>query len=766
MPPIHTLAPRALRVPPALALALALVLVLASAVAGAHGPTPGAAPPVAIHWDLRLDASPDATALRERFRTEAGAGPAAASHRQRAQAAEARLRTRLPDLVVAPAEGLGTPELVSRGPLATGFLTAAAPGGDRVARLRAFIAEHPDLYGIDADDVAALTVVADYVNPDGRLAWVHLEQRLNGFPVFRGEVKAGFAPDGAIIRTLGTLAPAVDAAGLGTDPGDVQRAVRAAAADVGVDLGPAPLVVRTVEDQGRRVRLDRGALAGDIVAEAMYFPVEPGVARLAWRVLLWQPDLAWYVIVDAGTGAPLWRWCLTAHQTQGATYAVYPDESPAPLRPAPLSPNAVQGPLIPRTQFTLIGNEGSSFNNSGWIADGGNSTSGNNVDAGLDRVAPNGIDPDGRAVGVPIRTFVYTYNPSPGNPAPGEEPVSPGYPPTRSAYQNGAITTAFFWANRFHDEAYRRGFTEPARNFQLENFGRGGVQGDPVNAEIQDAATTNNANFATGADGTIGRLQLMIWTGPTPDRDSALDQTVALHELAHGLTRRLVGNGSGLTGTQSGGLGEGWSDFYAISILAAYSLNPSLDYPVDGLYRIGAYVGYLFAGLVNNNYYGIKRFPYAIKSVTGGPDNRSHNPLTFADIDDVQDLISDGAYPPRPGHSTVPTQVHNMGEVWAMALFEIRARLIGRLGYSAGNARMLQIVTDGLKLTPNSVDFIQARDAVLAAAAALGGSDTADVWSGFARRGMGWGASTNGITVVESFLTPDFIFHNGYQPNN
>jgi len=503
-----------------------------------------------------------------------------------------------------------------------------------------------------------------------------------------------------------------------------------------------------------------------MLAEAMYFPIEPGVARLAWRVLLWQPELAWYVIVDAGTGTPLWRHSLTDHQTVAASYGIYNAESPAPLRPAPVAPNGAQGGLIPRTNLSLIGNEGAtSFNTNGWITDGGTSTSGNNVDAGLDRVAPNGIDPDGRAVSAG-RNFVYTYNPSPGNPPPGTEPVGPAYPPTRSADQNGAITNAFVWANRFHDQTFLRGFTEPARNFQVDNFGRGGVQGDPLNVELQDSAGTNNANFATAADGTIGRLQLFIWNGPTPDRDGGLDQTVSLHELAHGLTRRLVGNGSGLTGTQAGGLGEGWSDFYAIAIVAAYSNNPESDYPIMGRYQLGAYSVYLYNGLLDNNYYGIRRFPYAPKSVLGGASSRSHNPLTFADIDAAQINVSDGAHPIRPGSPAGATQIHNMGEVWAMALFEIRARLLLRLGYDAGNARSMQLATDGLKLTPLAPNFIQARDAVLAAATALGGSDSADVWSGFARRGMGFGASTNGTSVVESFLVPDSIFHNGLQTSN
>ena len=50
----------------------------------------------------------------------------------------------------------------------------------------------------------------------------------------------------------------------------------------------------------------------------------------------------------------------------------------------------------------------------------------------------------------------------------------------------------------------------------------------------------------------------------------------------------------------------------------------------------------LSAGYHDNYYYGIRRFPYAVKS-TVGPNGKPHNPLTFADIDPTQINLSDGA---------------------------------------------------------------------------------------------------------------------------
>ena len=59
-------------------------------------------------------------------------------------------------------------------------------------------------------------------------------------------------------------------------------------------------------------------------------------------------------------------------------------------------------------------------------------------------------------------------------------------------------------------------------------------------------------------------------------------------------------------------------------------------------------------------------------------------------------------------------EVHNIGEVWCMALLEVRARFITRLGYAAGNQRILQFVTDGLKMDPLNPTPLTGRDAILA----------------------------------------------------
>ena len=119
-------------------------------------------------------------------------------------------------------------------------------------------------------------------------------------------------------------------------------------------------------------------------------------------------------------------------------------------------------------------------------------------------------------------------------------------------YRDAAVTNLFYWCNVVHDRFYEIGFTESAGNFQNNVFGRGGVGNDAVQADAQDGSGTNNANFATPPDGSPGRMQMYVFTGPTPDRDGDFDTEIMIHEYTHGLSSRLVGGGAPQVMPESG----------------------------------------------------------------------------------------------------------------------------------------------------------------------------------------------------------------------
>ncbi|MEO6589931.1 MAG: M36 family metallopeptidase, partial [Pyrinomonadaceae bacterium] len=681
---------------------------------------------------------------------------------------ENALKTKVPTLRVEYNSDIRTPEIIAPDvKQGRNFLTSAS-AQSHAEILRNFVRENNALIGVSDIQADSLKVTADYTNPDGNLSFAHLEQFISGVPVFRGEVKAGFTKNGEMIRVINNLAPGLDYSSLSNDFRNPLDAVNVAAKFINVDSKTLDLAKNDGASDDLKVTF--GTTDSATTAEKMYFPTEPGVARAAWRILIWQPVNAFYVIVDAETGTMLWRKNITEDQTQSATYSVYANpnaminvaENPFPLTPGPVSPNGQQGAALARTSITRIGNEAPYiFNNNGWITDGGTKTDGNAVQAGIDRDGTDGVDPNSEAINAG-RNFTFAYNPLNPNTNTGDAPIPAAQTYPGSDFQQGTTTQLFYICNWYHDEMYRLGFTEAARNFQSDNFGRGGVGNDRVRGEGQDSSGTNNANFSTPADGGRGRMQMYVWTAPNPDIDGNLDADVIVHEHTHGLSNRLHGNGSGLSSNMSRGMGEGWSDFYGHALLS----EPS-D-PLNGAYTTGGYDTYLLGGVgVNNYYYGIRRFPKALIAFTGGANNRPHNPLTFADIDATQQNLSDGAFSPAFVGSA--DQVHNAGEVWSSALWEVRGKMIARLGWSVGNRKVLQLVTDGMKLAPLAPTFLQERDAIVAAAQASAlapdaAADTADVWAGFALRGMGFSSVVNAVgsgsgtaRVAEAFDLPNLL---------
>ena len=679
-------------------------------------------------------------------------------------AGEESLKQKVPTLKVEYNKELGNPEVIAPDVLQGAALMTAPSSAKRAEILRNFAKENNNLVGLSSDQIDNLRVTADYTNPNGELSFARLEQFVGDIPVFRAEIRAGFNKQNAMFRVVNNLASGADYNAVSANFGDPLAAIEKSAGYINYQLKDSDRVFNAAASTDLKAVFGQGDWA--TTAEKMYFPIEGGVLRPSWRVLNWQKGDAYYVIVDAETGTMLYRENITHSQSQAATYNVYANTNsllkvmpnPAPLAaPGLLDPTlGTQGTLQPRTNVTVIGNEGVySFNSLGWITDGANGvnghTDGNNTEAGVDRNAPNGVDAPVQGTS---RTFNFTYTvPAGPNNSGGDDPLTP-------AYQNGAATNLFFVTNRYHDETYLLGFNEQARNFQNDNFGRGGAQADRISAEAQDntsggsscpvAPCFNNANFSTPADGGRGRMQMYLWNGPTPDRDGDFDAEIIVHELTHGLFGRLH-NGTG--GTQAGQMNEGNSDFFAHVML-------SLDNdPINIVSTTGSYATLLLrgAGFTSNYYYGIRRFPKAVFAFTGGPNNRPHNPLTFKDIDPAQMNLTDGAF--APAFTGSATAVHDGGEIWSSMMWEVRAKLVQRLGGPAGNKKVLQLAMDGMKVSPSNPTMIQERNAIIQAAQANGnGADVADIWAGFAVRGMGFSASaTTANAVVEGYDLPNLV---------
>jgi len=742
------------------------------------------------------DVKDDVSARLEAFRSKVGTNAVAvADIRDGFVRGEESLKQRIPNIKIEYNNDIRIPEVISpkMDMNHIEFLTGAS-GGTRAGTLKNFLKENNELIGVSNQNIDGLKVGADYLNPDGSMAFARLEQEINGIPVFRGEVNAGFTNDGRMVRIINNLAPGIDESNVSTVFGDSGNALAKAAEHIGVRLDHTELSVNAKRSTESIIRYGKDDWAP--TAEKMYFPTEPGVAVPAWRVLIWRGE-AYYVIVEAETQTVLWHKNISDEQTQPATYQVYTNapvgnaafmnvaDSVMPLSPYISTPandptQNAQGTYLARSNVTLIGNEGAnSFNTNGWITDGANVLDGNNTEAGSDMITPNGVDfpepGDAACPGPGCRVFTSAWIPQPGGV--GETPQEPFTDPIA---RRGANIQMFYVMNLYHDELYKVGFNEVSRNFQALNFGLGGVEGDRVSSEGQDqtigpscgsSPCLNNANFATPADGGRGRMQMYLWSGHTPRRDGTGDAEIIIHEVSHGTSNRLIGNGSGL-GNMGSMMGEGWGDWYASTLLAQATDG------VNGIHALSGYSTSGVNGLLGSYYYGIRRFPTAVISLTGGPNNPNcnngpcpHNPLTFKHINAGCDTTLGtttavtSAFRRNPvfGPTANCSQVHNAGEIWKSALWEVRARMVSRLGFLPGTTRVLQAVTSGMKLTPVNPNFLQARDGVIAAAAALSftgspelSADIQDVREGFRVRGMGFSASvTSSSVVTEAFDTPN-----------
>lgn len=622
----------------------------------------------------------------------------------------------------------------------------ALRANDSLRPIKAFLNEHATVFGYGAEVIEPLKPTRDFVSRHNRLRTVVWEQRLDGIPVYEAVLIGHLTAQDELVslssQFISDAARAADAgtpnraAVTGAPVVPASRAVWLAAESVEEPIRPADIValdaVSAVAQKTQRFKA--GGLPGEAQTQLVWLPMDAATLRLCWQVEITRRTGGerYCVLVDAQTGEVYVRRRLTVYLTE-ASYRVFASDSPTPFSPGWPTPNTNQPPVVPRSLVTL-----SALNTNaspiGWISDGENETRGNNVDGHHDWNADDLPDLP-RPQGAPFRVF--------------DPPLDFSFFPFD--YSDASVVSLFYWCNWMHDQLYQLGFDEAAGNFQKDNFGQGGLGNDPILADAQDGSGINNANFTPGPDGVPGRIQMFMFTGPEPDRDGDFDAEVILHEYTHGLSTRVVGGGVGISALQSAGMGEGWSDFYALALLSRPGDDPA------GVYAFGAYVAYWFGGNTENYYFGVRRFPYST--------DLKKNPLTFKDIDPFQ-IDSHPGVPANPANGINPlfaNEVHAQGEVWCAALWEARANLIRKHGYAVGNPLLLQLVTDGMKLSPPNPSFLQARDAIiLADQVDNAGENYSELWAAFAKRGMGFSArspdSSTTTGVREAFDLPDALF--------
>jgi extracellular elastinolytic metalloproteinase len=572
------------------------------------------------------------------------------------------------------------------------------------------VRRQPNTFGFAPGEAAEFVPDPTVQRTSSGAAAVHLQQYYSGIPVFQMARTVRFTTQSEVIDAVGenTAFPA----GVETEPVlSAVEAVRRAVVHLATTGGEAkkdefgqesrvptinsadyePTVVATFNIASRPTVLSKGPFEKPVSAHLVIF-MHPAGPRLAWHVVTTFPDYEdqYVLLVAADSAVGEILYCVsTLHRmrARGNVFELSPGlgarrmvDFPRPLVDYP------DMPATPLVGFPVD-----------WVQDVkafGNSTR-----------ATLGVSSQTLTANVQNGMAIFDSEDESGD--------------------DQKLLNIFYFCNYMHDFLLLLGFDEAAGNFQEINFTNTGLGHDPVRARAHPGPVNGTANMATFPDGQPPVMNMGLVAGV--NRHTAFDADVVFHEYTHGLTNRLVGgpmNTSALEEPQSRGMGEGWSDYYALTILS---------------YLIGR-EKVVVGDWVVDRAQGIRKFPY--------DDNF---PLKFSDIVQFDDE-------------------HDVGEVWCAALMMVTRKIRQAMANDQDGYRLgWQIVTDGLKLTPANPSFLDARDAILLALDQLKNVKKISpevhakvrraAWDAFAHFGMGVNAASNGAgldsVVGDATLPPD-----------
>ena len=523
-------------------------------------------------------------------------------------------------------------------------------------------------------------------------AAVHLRQQYKGIAIYEASATVRFDPEGRLTEVAGrnhtvdadlavqptvTAEAALRLAARAIDDAQDTPALDPFGQPLGTELdlsrfAPVPVAMQA-ETPDQAQTFDAPPFVGSANVRLIWFPRDDGL-RLGWQTVLQVPHGPQFrVIVDAADATLLLLRQLARAIVGSADVFLDGGGGQRTREPLPV-PVTRYGVALP--DDLPAGTPGD------WLTDA--STAGANV----------------------IATLATTGVPTEASQQAGDVVFAGGDP----AGDDQLVVNLFAFCGVMHDVLYALGFREADGNFQLDNQSRGGVGSDRVTALVHPGTVWGTANMSTPPDGQAPTMNMGLVA--STDRHTALDPDVVFHEYSHGLSNRLVGgplDSTALDAPQSGGMGEGWGDYFACVLMQRETVG---SWVVD-------------------NPGGIRAFPYD-----------EHYPDTFAEL-------GSGRY----------AEVHAIGELWCATLMELGRRI--------GSGLAMQLVVDAMKLSASNPGFLAMRDAILVAArdhataSGMGVNETDDlvagVWSAFAKFGMGPGASSVEATlgpVVADFSTP------------
>jgi hypothetical protein len=405
--------------------------------------------------------------------------------------------------------------------MAIGSSATGAKKPDAVDVALTHVQKNARALGLRRSDLRGLRVSDRVTSRHTGVTHVYLQQVHRGIDVASAMMTVNVTKRGKVLSVGNRFVPNLVAAAAGQQVRDATEATLAAARHVGLKPKGLRALKRGTDAARETVLSSAGISRSPLRAQLMWHQLREDSLRLAWNVFIDEADgqHAWTIFVDAQNGSVLAAQDEVVHDNAE-------DVSNAIARTSDVSAAAA---ILPATTVadgssyrvyelakespsdgdrTLVSEPASALASPfGWHDTNGVSgaefflTRGNNVHAYTDRDNNNITDPGSDPIGGAGLDFDFPLDLD-------DRPFD---------YKDAAVTNLFYWNNVVHDLLYNYGFNEVSGNFQVNNYGRGGVGNDDVRAEAQDGSGRNNANFFTPVEGQRPRMQMFEWRSSAPN---------------------------------------------------------------------------------------------------------------------------------------------------------------------------------------------------------------------------------------------------------
>jgi extracellular elastinolytic metalloproteinase len=342
--------------------------------------------------------------------------------------------------------------------------------------------------GFEKQDLDEIVVSSRSKNKRTGVTHLYMKQRLNGIDIHGAAYVAAVDSAGRLVSEADKLKRGIHTRAKRSNRrlGPKQAVLRAAQAlNLLQTPGTEPNIeIRHSAKNSMRVTrlIAKDISLDEIPAKLSYVETGDSGLRLSWGIVIRTLDGRdwWHVFVDAESGALVKRVNWIHHDS----YNVFPVPSESPSVSVRSVVSGVADPeASPFGWHDTNGLLGAEFTD----------TRGNNVFAQEDADSndEDGVRPDGG----PALIFDPAFDPL----------LQP------SDNQQAATLNLFYWSNILHDVLYQYGFDESSGNFQRNNYAKGGIGNDPVQADAQDGKVLNNAQFGSPPDGQEPRMEIYMW---------------------------------------------------------------------------------------------------------------------------------------------------------------------------------------------------------------------------------------------------------------